>query len=416
MNRAVRLLIIIATAAFLTLLSSLTARAQNWPQWRGTNRDAKVTGFKAPAEWPKELTQKWKVTVGEGPSTPALVGDKLYVFARQESNEIIRCLDAATGNEVWKDQYAADAPNGPSAAAFSGPRSSPAVEEGKVVTLGVRGVLSCYDAATGKKLWSHDDFAGQWPRFFTASSPIITEGQCIAQLGGNKEGAIVSYDLNTGEEKWRWTGDGPAYSSPMLLTIDGTSAVVAMTEKNIVAISPTDQKILWQVPFPVARGGYNAATPIINSNILIYSGSGRGTKAIKLEKEGSELNATELWTNPDISVQFNTPVLKDGLLYGFSSANTLFCLSAADGKTAWNTPRMESGGSRPGYGSVVDCGPVLMALNPAANLMVFEPTDKEFKQLATYKVADGDTYAYPIISGNRIFIKDKTDVILWTLE
>src|SRR6516164_2837860 len=78
------------------------AVAQDWPQWRGPNRDGKAPGFNAPAAWPKELARKWSVTVGDGVASPALVGDKLYVFSRQEGNEITRCLDAATGEEKWQ--------------------------------------------------------------------------------------------------------------------------------------------------------------------------------------------------------------------------------------------------------------------------------------------------------------------------
>src|SRR5438876_11046784 len=116
--------------------------AADWPQWRGANRDAKVADFTAPATWPKELTQKWKVTVGEGVATPSLVGDKLYVFSRQAGAEITRCLDAATGKELWQDKYDTLGATGPSSG-YSGPRASPTVAEGKVVCLGIRGVLSC---------------------------------------------------------------------------------------------------------------------------------------------------------------------------------------------------------------------------------------------------------------------------------
>src|SRR5579871_6764749 len=144
------------------LLGTTTATAQDWPQWRGPNRDAHATGFKAPATWPKELTQKWKVTVGDGVATPALVGDRLYVFGRQSGSEVVRCLDAADGKELWQDKYETGGATGP-AAGFSGPRSSPAVADGKVVTLGVRGVLSCYDAASGKMLWRKDDYRGAIP-------------------------------------------------------------------------------------------------------------------------------------------------------------------------------------------------------------------------------------------------------------
>src|SRR5262245_34852684 len=129
-------------AGCLVVLISASLESQDWPQWRGPNRDAKPADFKAPKAWPKELTQKWKVTVGDGVATPALVGDKVYVSSREEGNEVTRCLDVADGKELWQDKYESLGASGP-ASGFSGPRSSPAVTDGKVVTLGVRGVLSC---------------------------------------------------------------------------------------------------------------------------------------------------------------------------------------------------------------------------------------------------------------------------------
>src|SRR5437762_14050214 len=88
--------VFLATASF----------AADWPQWRGPNRDAKVTGFTPPATWPKELTKKWSVSVGDGVATPALVGEKLFAFARQGDDEVTTCLDAASGKVLWQDKYA----------------------------------------------------------------------------------------------------------------------------------------------------------------------------------------------------------------------------------------------------------------------------------------------------------------------
>jgi outer membrane protein assembly factor BamB len=389
--------------------------AQDWPQWRGPNRDARVTGFTAPKTWPKELTQKWKVTVGDGVATPALVGDKLYVFSREGGNEVIRCLDAASGKEVWMDKYESGGATG-AASGFSGPRSSPTVAEGKVVTLGVRGILSCLDAASGKVVWRKD--SKTWPKFHPSSSPIVVDGVCIAEMGGQGDGRIVAFDLANGEEKWKWTGDGPAYASPVLFNVDGTKAVVAEMDRSIVAVAIADGKQLWKTPFAVEGRGYNAANPIVDGATLIYSGSGRGTKAVKIEKKGGELEAKELWKNADTSVVFNTPVVKDGMVFGLSDKDTLFCIDK-DGKTAWTAPvggPPAGGRARPGYGSIVDAGSVLVALTPKAQLIFYQPTDKKFEQLAGYKVSDGGTYAYPIVAGNRIFIKDKDSVALWTIE
>ena len=226
----------------LVVCSIALAPAQNWSQWLGENRDGKA-GFTPPKTWPKELAEKWKVTVGDGVATPSLVGDKLYVFSRQDGGEILRCLDAVTGEELWKSEKQDVLPaNGP-AQGFSGPRSSPTVADGKVVTLGLRGAVTCYDAATGKQLWRKEDFKGSLPRFFTSASPIVADGMCVAQLGGNESGGVVVYDLSTGDEKWKWAGDGPSYASTMLMTVAGTKMVIAETDKKIVGLGLKDGKL-----------------------------------------------------------------------------------------------------------------------------------------------------------------------------
>src|SRR5439155_16006180 len=132
------------------------------------------------------------------------------------------------------------------------------------------------------------------------------------------KGGIVAYDLASGTEKWKWTSDGTAYSSPVLLTVGGTKVIVAETAKNIVAVGLADGKLLWQTPQVVKGRSYNAATPIVDGQTIIISGSGQGTKALKLEKQGDQLAPQVLWSNTDNSVQFNTPVLKNGLIFGIS--------------------------------------------------------------------------------------------------
>jgi outer membrane protein assembly factor BamB len=415
---------VIVTAGCLILLGAHGLRAQDWPQWRGPNRDAKATGFSAPQTWPKQLTQKWKVTLGDGVATPALVGDRLYVFTREGGDEVIRCLDATTGKEVWQDKYAAEPVTGP-AVRFPGPRSSPTVADGKVVTLGVGGTLSCLDAATGKEQWRKDDFHAR-PRFFAASSPLVTDGLCIAQLGGPNNGGIVAYDLATGNQRWKWAGDSPGYASPVLMTVGDTKLIVAQTDTKMVAVGAADGKLVWETPFAVQGRGYNAVTPILDGATLIYGGSGRGFVAVKFEKQGAGITATDLWKNKEKSVIFNTPVLKDGLLYGLSQTNEFFCINAHDGKTLWSAPATQpaggGGGGRGrrggggGYGSIVDAGSVLVALTPSAQLIAFEPSEKQFKQVAEYKVAETETYAYPVLAGNRIFVKARDSLTLWIVE
>jgi outer membrane protein assembly factor BamB len=410
------------------------AFAQDWPQWLGPHRDGKVEGFHTPKTWPKELKQQWKVAVGDGVATPALVGNKLYVFGREEGQEVIRCLNAATGEEIWQNKYDTDDAGGPAARfPVPGPRSSPAVAGGMVVTLGTRGILSCLDAETGKLAWRKQDYRS-WPQFFVSSSPMIVDGLCIAQLGGERDGGIVAYDLATGEEKWKWTGDGPAYGSPVLATLGETKVIIAPTARNLVAVNAGTGKLLWEQPY--SQGRYNAATPIVEGQSLIFAGPTRGITAKKLVQNQDAVLAEALWSNPDNSVMYNTPVYKNGLLFGLSSLNSLFCIDVKTGKTTWNastdpkaappaqgnqqqgqSPRgRRGGGGSGGYGSVVDAGEVLLALPPSGDLIVFQAEGQAYKELARYKVADKDTYCYPILAGNRIFVKDKDSVTLWTLE
>lgn len=425
------------TAVGLLLLTAAGAVAQDWPQWRGPHRDARVAGFTAPKEWPKQLPAKWKVTVGDGVATPALVGDKLYVFTRQGGDEVIRCLDAATGKELWLDRYEEQGATGP-ASGFAGPRSSPAVADGKVVTLGARGMLSCLDAASGKVLWRKNEFKGSWPGFFVSSSPIILDSLVIAQVGGGRGGGgMVAYDLATGEPKWKWLGDGPAYASPAPMTVDGAKLVIAMTEGKMVALTAAAGKLVWEAPFaaPRAPGSYNASSPIVDGQTLIYGGSNRGARAVKFEKQGDGFVANELWKTTEKSVIYNTPIVKDGYLYGLSQANELYCLSTQTGKLAWSQAigggatagRGPGGGpgGRPGgrggrgggagYGTIIDAGSVLLALTPSTELVAFEPSAKAFKEVARIKVAESPTYAYPVLSGSRLFIKDQNSVALLTL-
>jgi len=402
----------VVLAGCTVVMIAFCARGQDWPQWRGPNRDGKVTGFTAPQQWPDALAQKWKVTVGTGCATPALVGEKLYVLTRQGDEEVIRCLDANTGQEHWKDTYAAQEVTG-AAGRHPGPRSSAAVAQGKVVTLGVGGVLSCLDAATGKLAWRKDPFPKVVPKFFTSMSPIIVDEMAIAHLGGQDNGAIIAYDLSTGDEKWRWAQEGPDYGSPVLLTAEGTRQIVTPTEKSIVGVSVAEGKLLWHIPFPPQRRAYNAATPIVRGQTVIYTGAGRGTHAVKIEKDGDGFAARELWSNADLAVQYNTPVLKNGSLFGLSNRGNLFCINAETGQTAWLD---ETQRDRGGFCAIVDVGSCLLALPSNAEMLVFQPSREKYAELAKIKVADTPTYAHPVVAGHRIYVKDQETLALLVFE
>jgi outer membrane protein assembly factor BamB len=236
---------------------------------------------------------------------------------------------------------------------------------------------------------------------------------CIVQLGGKTNGAVVAYDLASGGEKWKWTGEGAAYASPVEMTVGGTKLIVTQTDKSVIALVLADGKLAWETPYVGhGMGAGNFDTPIVDGQTIIYTGQGRGTTAIKLNEQDGAFTATGLWTNTDVSPRFCTPVLKDGFLYGLSEKGKFYCIDAKTGKTAWT----EAEGARGNFGSIVDAGSVLIALTPKSHLIVFQPSDKEFSLLANIKVADKPTYPQPVVSGNRVFVEDDDSVALLTVD
>jgi len=292
------------------------------------------------------------------------------------------------------------------------------VADGKICTLGVAGVLSCLDAAGGKVVWRKDTKA--YPTFYTASSPVIVDGKCIAQVGGGRGGEVIAYDLASGEEKWKWSGDGTAYGSPVLMTADKTKMLVTPTAGSLVGINAADGKEVWKVAF---ASRYNSATPIVEGQTVIYSApgggggaarGGGGTVAYKVEKKEDGFEAKQLWKKTDAAGIYNTPVLKDGLLYGLTGergGTTIFCMNADNGDVLWTdkTRRGECG-------AILDAGDVLLELSSDKELVVFKPDKKEYAEVAKYKVSDSPTWACPILAGNRVFVKGSDTLVLWTIE
>lgn len=392
------------------LVRAPTLPAQDWPCWLGPGRNGTVSGFDAPADWPDSLTENWHRKIGLGESTPALVGDRLYVFAREENEEVILALNARDGAPVWRHSYPAVAVTGP-AEPYPGPRSSPAVAGGKVIALGVGGVVTCLDAARGELVWRRDDFTNALPRFFTSASPLVAEGLCILHLGGPGEGCVVALALDTGRSRWTWPGEGPAYASAVLLTLADSKQVVLLTEKSLVGLDFCTGRLLWRIPTPLKPGYWNSATPLVEGQTVYYTGQGTGTRAIRVEATGEGVAVRELWHNDRLGTVYNTPVVWKGRLFGLSDRGQYFCLDARTGKTMWvSTNRVSN------FGTLLRTGNLLVSLTEKAGLVCIKPSRERFEEEARFSVGDPPFYAFPLLSGNRIFIRNRHSLTLWTVK
>lgn len=394
-------------AACTIALFTTPSYTQDWPQWRGPGRDGSAPALSA--QWPKALKEEWKVTVGVGHSSPVVTDGKIYVFARQGEEETLLCLDAVTGKEIWRSSQPISYQVNPAAIAHGkGPKSTPVVNKGSVFTLGISGVLSAHDARTGKLKWRHE-FSKQYPStsplYGTAMSPIVDKGLVIAHVGGQDKGALTAFDAETGAVKWSNDAEGPAYASPILVTLAGVRQVVTFMQKNFVGVDAATGKLLWKLP---AKSEYdtNSVTAVSYKDLLIFSLEEQGLSAIRLTKQNGEIIPQEVWSNKENILYMSTPVLQGNTLFGFSvlKKGQFFALDADTGKTLWQGPgRMGENAAILNVG-----GSVFLALTNDANLIVLPVNAKEYAPSVQYTVANSPTWAHPIVTGNHILIKDET--------
>jgi len=394
-------------AMFTTILFTAPCYAQDWPQWRGPNRDGSAPGFSS--QWPKTLKEEWKVTVGLGHSSPVVAGGKIYVFARQGEEETLLALDAATGKELWRSSQPVSFEMHPAATAHGkGPKSTPVVSNGTVYTLGISGVLSAHDARTGNLKWRHEfskQYPKTWPAYGTAMSPIVDHGLVIAHVGGENKGALIAFDAETGAVKWTNDLDGPAYASPILVKLAGVRQIVTFMQQNLVGVDPTNGKLLWKLPSKTEYDENNV-TALSYKDMLIFAREKQGLIAIRLASQGGQIVPQEVWNNKDVMMYMSTPVLQGNTLFGFSAMKKgqFFALDADTGKTLWQGPgRMGENAALLNLG-----GSSFLALTNEANLIVVPVNAKEYAPSVQYTVANSPTWAHPVMLGNRILIKDET--------
>jgi outer membrane protein assembly factor BamB len=352
------------------------------------------------------------VDVGLGYASPVLVGGRVYLFSRQGENEVLRALNADTGATIWDSSYPATfVMNSAAARHEKGPKSTPAYADGKLFTLGMTGIVTASDAATGKRLWQTPP-SQPGPLYHTSMSPLVDRGLTIVHVGSHNQGALTAYDVNTGAVKWRWDGDGPGYGSPIVAEFDGTRQVITLTQDNLVGVSASTGALLWKRRFET-NFTQNCITPLVYGQTIIMSGLDKGVAAFRLAKANGQWNLVDVWENTEVSMYMTNGVIVHDTLVALSHKNSgqFFALDARTGKTVWKSaPRQATNAA------IVRAGDLLFVLKDDAELLVTRSGPKGFEIARTYTVADSATWAEPVVSGNRVFVKDVATLALWTVN
>jgi outer membrane protein assembly factor BamB len=392
----------------------LTAQSQEWNQWRGPARDGIVSGFRAPASWPERPTQAWKVDAGIGHSSPIVSGNRVFLFSRVGEQEAMTAYDLATGKQLWRQTYAAPYQINPAAAGHGkGPKSTPVVDRGRIYALGIGGILSGFDAASGKVLWRHDfakDFKATSPDFGASMSPIVDGGHVIAHVGGASGGAIIAFDSVDGTRKWTWKRDGPGYASPIIATFGGVRHLITQTQSNIVGLSPADGRELWRAAFTTDYD-QNIITPVVAGGLLIYSGLSKPTTASRVVLEGGGWKLQEVWRNADVPMYMSSPVAVGGVLYGLTHRNRgqFFAVDLTSGKTLWTSPPRQGENA-----AIAASGDLLIATTTEGELAVMRQGKTAFDPVRKYSLAASPIWAHPAFSSRGILVKDAETLSYWT--
>jgi outer membrane protein assembly factor BamB len=331
------------------LLLHATVTAEDWPQWRGANRDGVWNETGIIDQLPEgRLPRKWSVPVGSGYTGPTVADDRVYLTDRQvevESGkeierERVLCFDAETGNLVWSHTYDAPYEIGYKA----GPRASVTVHEGKAISVGAMGHMFCFDAKTGEILWQRDlnaEYKIAMPIWGIAGAPLVYGNSVIQIVGGSEGASVVAFEILTGDELWRSLNEKIGYSAPILIRQADQDVAVCWTGESVSGLNPDDGNVLWSVPFPSSRMPIGIATPIVENDQLFVSSFYDGALMLKVPKDQVTAEIQWQFRGPDemrteaLHSIISTPVLEDGYIYGVDSYGELRCLDAATGKRIW---------------------------------------------------------------------------------
>ena len=397
-------------ALFMTAIVG-PATAQDWPQWRGPNRDG-ATSFNTPSTWPESLQQQWQIEVGLGYATPLLVGDRIYMFSRQDEDEVMTALDADSGETIWRTPYAAPFDMMPATTPHgAGPKSTPTYDDGRLFSFGMSSILTAFDAESGRQLWQRPAPAAQ-PIYHTAMSPLVDGDEVIIHIGGIGDSGLSTFDVETGDVGWTWDGDSPAYGSPVVAELGGVRQVIVFTNSMMVGLRRDNGTLLWSRPF-TTPSNTTSQTPIIHDGMVIQAGRENGLTAFRVIPQDGEWRTEDVWHTDEASLNMTNGVVIDGVIYGLSHLNSgqYFGVDLDDGEVLWT-----SDGRQAENAAIVRAGSTIFSIQNNAEMVIMNASRTGFDPVQRYEIAESETWAQPAISGDRMFVKDVTRLTLWTLD
>ncbi|MBI1900458.1 MAG: PQQ-binding-like beta-propeller repeat protein [Planctomycetes bacterium] len=374
-----------------------------WPQWRGLNRDGVSPETGLLTKWPEQgPAVLWRAASGLGYSGLAVAGGRLYTLLQEGDNEAVICLNAETGNELWRLRYAAKFVSDQG----SGPRSTPTVEGNRVYTVGATGILHCLDAATGELIWRRDliqELDGRVPEWGVSFSPLVDGDSVFTHPGGSAGNSLAAFDKYTGALRWKSLDDRPGYASPILTTAAGVRQVLFFTAEALVSVEPASGRLYWRYPWTTMMD-CNIATPITTGEyVFTSSGYGRGCALLKLVPRGAgALGVEAVYEHARLRNHFSTSVLYEGHLYGFDETR-LICMELLTGKVKWQARGFRKG-------SLLAADGHLIILGENGKLALADATPAGYRERASFRVSHYRCWTVPTLAGGKLYVRDEEQI------
>jgi outer membrane protein assembly factor BamB len=384
----------------LALLVASTAVAVDWPHYRGPAQDGSTSETVAPfpGTGPREL---WRVQVGTGLSSVTVAGDSVFTAGYDKGREVLHCLNAKTGKTEWTHAWPAKLGD---YLFEGGPRATPTVDGKHVYMLGADGHVVCVAAATGKPVWQRDlvkEFGGTRMDWGFSSSPTIDGDKVLLDSGGSGA-STIALSRKDGSVIWKAGDDQPGYASVHVAPIDGRKTAVVFKAGTLVGHDAQSGKVLWSFPWETSFK-VNAATPLLVGDLLVISSAyNHGAAAVRVKDGKPE----QVWFTKKLKAHFNSPVHKDGFLYGIDGEvgrrSALVCLDAKTGDEKWRT---SDGKVKNGSLLLIGDGKLLI-LSEGGDLILAEANSAAYREISRAKVLRDRCWVQPVLANGTIYCRN----------
>jgi outer membrane protein assembly factor BamB len=409
--------LLLSICSLSALLGGPAASGGDWPQWLGPERNSHASGASQISKLPSDVAPVWRKSCGGGFSSPVVAGGKLVYFDENGTNEVVHCLNAADGKELWQREIAARYVDEWAA----GPRSTPTINDQRVYALACNGEFRCLDLADGRVSWSSSfekdfgvKFVGSKAKEGTAArrgnngSPLIDGPDLILPVGSPDGATLVCFDKKTGRIKWKAGNEEAAYSSPQVADIAGTRQVVYLSADSLSGFERNGGKVLWTVPLQTAAKRH-AATPVIYDDTILVNSHTFGLRAFRITKTGDAFEAKEVWVNRELKINLSTPALLGHHLFSQGPSKNFICADAATGELKW---------SQPGFGkensSTIVNGTNLLNLTDGGELVLLQGDSSHYAELGRVQVC-GKNWNFPALADGKLYVRDAREIACFDL-